>query len=195
MSTFKRLIVFVLMVSFVCACQPMAEQNPVQASATRGSALGRPLRAGDPAPDFRLVSATGAQVHLADELKAGGPVVLIFYTGGFCRLCLDALRALQAQLPQFQASGAQLFAIASQSPAEAAASARDAAVQYPVLADPQAQVARQYGVHPLLPGRTKGNQTPVSVFIVAASGTILWSGSALANGQPAVATILAQLRH
>ena len=125
----------------------------------------------------------------------GRPVVLIFYSGGFCRLCLNALRALEAQHPAFQASGARLIALASQTPAEAAVTARDAALHYAVLADPQAQVARQYGVHPLLPGRTKLNQTPVSVFIVAPSGAILWTGSALANSQPAVEAVLAQLPH
>jgi len=193
MSAFKRLVVLAWIVCLLCACQPMAEQHLVQASGARGSALGRPLRAGDPAPDFRLASATGTTVHLADELKAGGPVVLIFYTGGFCRLCLDALRALEAQRAAFQAGGARLIALASQSPAEAAATVRDAAVQYPILADDQAQVARQYGVYPLLPGQTKMNQSPVSVFIVAPSGVIVWTGSALANSQPVVATILAQL--
>jgi len=204
MKSIMQSTTLALMVCVLCACQPIAsrtiyptripaEQHLVPAGAAHSTRLGRPLLAGDQAPDFRLVSATGALVHLTAELKAGGPVVLIFYSGSFCRLCLDVLRALDAQRAAFQASGARLIALASQTPAEAAATASDAGLQYAVLADTQAQVARQYGVHPLLPGRTKVNQSPVSVFIVAPSGVILWTGSGLANSQPAVEIVLAQL--
>src|SRR5213075_2147949 len=91
-----------------------------QAADTPATIAGRPLLAGARAPDFHLIGATGVTTHLADELLAGGPVVLVFYTSHYCHVCEDVLRTLETQRPAWQASGARLIAIARQSVAEAA---------------------------------------------------------------------------
>src|SRR5438105_13540407 len=99
MNSIKQSTTLALMVCILCACQPIAggannptrigaEQSLGLASNARSVGLGRPLLAGDVAPDFRLISDTGALVHLADELKAGRPVVLIFCNIGLCRASL-----------------------------------------------------------------------------------------------------------
>jgi peroxiredoxin len=191
------------MVCVLCACQSMASLpgRPEQNQAPEPRALdttpviiaGRPLLAGEKAPDFRLDNASGTTVRLADELRAGSPVVLIFYTNHYCRICLDLLRALEAKRPAWQTSGARLIAIAHQSVDEAAASARQASASYAFLADNDGRAAREYGIWPFLPGRNKNRQSPVMVFIVERSGVIRWAGPGLVNSQPAIEIILSQL--
>lgn len=73
------------------------------------------LKAGDPAPDFRLPDARGCQVRFRD-LLAKGPVVVSFYRGGWCPYCNLELRALQNALPEIKQLGAQLVAISPQTP-------------------------------------------------------------------------------
>jgi len=204
MILFKRLTALVLLIGLLCACQPSGARRarpapnqarvlPVLDTTMPVASGGRPLLAGQPAPDFRLSSAAGTTMQLADALRAGGPVVLIFYTTPNCRICLEVLRALEARRQAWQASGAHLIAIARQSVADAAVGAQQSGTHYDFLADSDGRVARAYGIWPLLPGRTKIRQSPVTVFIVEPSGVILWTGSALTDGQPAVETILGQL--
>jgi peroxiredoxin len=200
-NSFKRLTSLAVMVFVLCACQPLASmparpgQNPARAQGASAPAVsaGLPLRAGARAPDFRLAGAGGATLHLADTLHAGGTVMLIFYTSRYCRVCLDVLSTLETDRPAWQTRGARLIAIARQSVAEAAASAQQANAGYAFLADSDGQVARSYGVWPLLPGQTKNRQSPMMVFILEPSGVIRWSGSMFVGGQPAVETVLGQL--
>jgi len=77
------------------------------------------------------------------------------------------LGALEAERPEWQTSGARLIAIAHQSVAEAAASMQQAGASYAFLADSNGRVAREDGVWPLLPGRPKNRQSPVTVFIIS----------------------------
>ena len=204
MNSFKRSTIVALMVCVLCACQSMASlpARPKHSQAPEPRALdttrpatiaGRPLLAGEQAPDFRLVNAGGTTVHLSDELQAGGPVVLIFYTSHYCRICLDVLRALEARRPAWQTGGARFIALARQSVAEAAASAQQAGASYAFLADSNGRVAREYGVWPLLPGRPKNRQSPVTVFIIEPSGVIYWTSSGLVDSQSIVETMLGQL--
>ncbi|MDA6082881.1 redoxin domain-containing protein, partial [Escherichia coli] len=62
---------------------------------------------GEKAVDFKLTNALGRDVILFEEL-AKGPVVLVFYRGGWCPFCNMQLKAYQQILPEVQAIGAQL---------------------------------------------------------------------------------------
>ncbi|CAN7761739.1 peroxiredoxin-like family protein [Paenibacillus sp. LjRoot56] len=65
--------------------------------------------------DFKLTNALGQDVILFEEL-AKGPVVLVFYRGGWCPFCNMQLKAYQQILPENQGMGAQLIAISQQKP-------------------------------------------------------------------------------
>ena len=56
------------------------------------------------APDFALPNVNGETIQLS-QLLTKGPVVLIFYRGGWCPFCNLALRSYQAILPQIQSAG------------------------------------------------------------------------------------------
>jgi peroxiredoxin len=107
--------------------------------------LGRALREGDRAPNFRLPNGQGGFVELNALLKQG-PVVLTFYRGQWCPYCNLELRAYQKLLPQLQALGASLIAVSPQTPDNSLSTAEKNELAYPVLSDVGLQVARAYGL-------------------------------------------------
>jgi peroxiredoxin len=107
--------------------------------------LGRALREGERAPNFRLPNAQGGSVEL-DALLKQGPVVLAFYRGQWCPYCNLELRAFQKVLPQLKALGASLVAVSPQTPDNSIGMAEKNELTYPVLSDVGLHVARAYGV-------------------------------------------------
>jgi peroxiredoxin len=103
------------------------------------------VKAGDPAPDFRLPDAFGGKRRL-HGLLAKGPVVVSFYRGGWCPYCNLELRALQNALLTIQQLGAQLVAISSQTPDESLSTAEKNELAFPVLSDIRSTTAKSYGI-------------------------------------------------
>ncbi len=101
---------------------------------------------GDTLASFTLSDATGAQVTL-DQLVEAGPVVIVFYRGGWCPYCNVALRTYQRELvPELAGFGARLVAISPQSPDESLSTAEKADLEFTVLSDPGNRVARGIGI-------------------------------------------------
>ncbi len=101
---------------------------------------------GDHLEAFTLEDATGTPVAL-DDLVADGPVVVVFYRGGWCPYCNVALRAYQQELlPQLPTFGARLVAISPQAPDESLTTTQKADLEFTVLSDPGARVARRLGI-------------------------------------------------
>jgi peroxiredoxin len=112
-------------------------------------ARGRPADAvavGDVLSDFTLPDATGRDVSLS-ALVAGGPAVLVFYRGGWCPYCNLALHQYQSELvPRLASFGATLAAISPQKPDESLTTVEKHDLQFAVLSDAGARVARQLGI-------------------------------------------------
>ncbi len=101
---------------------------------------------GDVLSDFTLPDATGRDVSLS-ELVTDGPVVLVFYRGGWCPYCNLALHQYQSELvPLLPSYGATLAAISPQKPDESLTTAEKHGLQFAVLSDAGARVARQLGI-------------------------------------------------
>ena len=77
---------------------------------------------------------------------------------------------LQRSLEQFNALGAEIVALSTETLEASTRMAKGQRIEYPVLADPEHQVIGAYGVYDLLGDR---RATP-SVFIVDEEGTIVW---------------------
>jgi peroxiredoxin len=103
--------------------------------------LNKALRAGDRFPAFQLPGATGQMVR-SQELLQKGPLVISFYRGTWCPYCNLELAALQAQLADIHAAGAQLVAISPQTPDHSLTMAEKNQLQYPVLSDAGNDLAR-----------------------------------------------------
>lgn len=96
--------------------------------------------------EFTLPDANGSDVSLS-ELVAHGPAVLVFYRGGWCPFCNLALRSYQSELmPELERYDATLVAISPQKPDESLSTADRHALQFPVLSDTGARVARRLGI-------------------------------------------------
>jgi peroxiredoxin len=101
---------------------------------------------GDTLSSFTLSDATGSPVSL-DQLVETGPVVLVFYRGGWCPYCNLALRTYQRELvPELFAFGARLVAISPQTPDESLSTIEKAELDFTVLSDPGSRVAQSVGI-------------------------------------------------
>lgn len=103
------------------------------------------LQVGDVAPDFSLKNAKGEMVSLYQELT-NGPVVLTWYRGGWCPYCNMTLQAMQENLPQFKALGANVLALTPELPDSSMSTAEKNALAFQVLSDVNNQVASLYKV-------------------------------------------------
>ncbi len=110
---------------------------------------------GEPARPFTLPDGEGAELALG-ELLARGPVVVVFFRGGWCPYCNLELRAYQAALPEIEAAGASLVAISPQSAARSAETVEKASLGFPVLTDARNEVARVYGLTFTVPEGVRG---------------------------------------
>jgi peroxiredoxin len=101
---------------------------------------------GDVLSDFTLPDATGQDVSLS-ELVTDGPAILVFYRGGWCPYCNLALHQYQSELvPQLPSYSARLAAISPQKPDESLTTAETHNLQFAVLSDSGARVARALGI-------------------------------------------------
>ena len=107
-------------------------------------------RAGEKAPMFVLPDGNGDTVALAD-LLADGPVVVMWYRGGWCPYCNMQLNAMQDALPYFDEANATLLAISPEIPDSAMSTQEQNALGFVVLSDVGNVAAEQYGVAYELP--------------------------------------------
>jgi peroxiredoxin len=102
-------------------------------------------QAGDTLPDFVLTDAAG-EVVASDELLAKGPLVLVFYRGGWCPYCDVMLRSLDEHRAAILATGASLIGVSPEKPGELAHTAERLGVGLRLLSDPGARLARACGL-------------------------------------------------
>lgn len=146
---------------------------------------------GDKAPDFTLPDALGGDVTLSELLKEG-PVVLVWYRGGWCPYCNIHLHALQQALPEFNKAGAELVAISPELPDNSISTKDKNNLAFHVLSDVQNKVGKVYNVVYTLPdfiaarynktfdlmkyNGDDSNELPLSAaYVIAQDGTITFA--------------------
>jgi len=105
----------------------------------------RALKVGDSAPDFKLPDVHGELVQLHSLLR-GGPVVVVFYRGGWCPYCNLHLRGFQRRLTEIRELGAQVVAISPQLPDNSLSTQEKNQLAFAVLSDVGNNVAREFGI-------------------------------------------------
>ena len=107
--------------------------------------LNKALNVGDQAPNFTLTNQLGESISLYDELK-NGPVVLIWYRGGWCPYCNITLHYMQERLPDFKAQDASLLALTPELPDQSLNTSEKHELQFNVLSDVGNKIGKEYGV-------------------------------------------------
>ncbi|MDM0001063.1 peroxiredoxin-like family protein [Variovorax sp. J22P240] len=105
----------------------------------------RAKRAGDPAPDVVLPDAFGNPVRLS-KLWRKGPLVIVFYRGGWCTYCNLQLRAWRQQESELARLGATLLAISPQTPDNSLSTAENNELAFTVLSDSSLEAANGFGI-------------------------------------------------
>lgn len=105
----------------------------------------RALREGDLVPEFTLPDATGSEVSLA-SIVGEGSAIIVFYRGAWCPYCNLELRAYQKWTPCLRVAGVSIAAISPQLPDGSLSMQQKNSLEFPVLSDAGAQVARAFGV-------------------------------------------------
>ncbi|MGV9801079.1 peroxiredoxin-like family protein [Mycobacterium sp. NPDC003449] len=101
---------------------------------------------GDVMPDGKLLDAHGAPTSL-EQLRDGGPAVVVFYRGAWCPYCNIALRTYQGELvPALRERGFALIAVSPQKPDGSLSAAETNELTYAVASDPGNQIAAGLGI-------------------------------------------------
>lgn len=103
------------------------------------------LQAGDRAPDFTLPDQDGRPVRLAD-LLAQGSVIVYFYPADFTPGCTREACAIRDLHDDIVGAGIRVVGISPQDSATHARFREHYALPFPLLADTEKHVIKEYGV-------------------------------------------------
>ncbi len=104
------------------------------------------LKVGEKAPDIALSDIDGKKFSLANEVKKG-PVVAIFYRGGWCPFCNTQLRSLESKvMPKLKKLGASLIAISVDKVDEGLKSKQKDSFSFRIFSDSKAEILQRYKI-------------------------------------------------
>lgn len=153
---------------------PLFESNDIADAVFAATGVpARAKRAGDLAPDVTLPDARGRPVRLSDAWHRG-PLVLVFYRGGWCGYCNLQLRAWQRQADELARLGATLLAISPQTPDNSTDTAEDNQLTFTVLSDSGLEAANGFELAFTLPPELVNFYGSVGTDIPVLNGNGLW---------------------
>jgi len=103
------------------------------------------LQPGQPAPDFELLDQSGASVRLGD-LRGKSAVVLFFYPKDDTTGCTIEACAFRDEMPQFDALGAKIIGVSSDSSDSHTRFSAKHNLGYTLLSDPGGKVKKLFGL-------------------------------------------------
>lgn len=129
-----------------------------------------PLKAGTPAPEFKLPSTPDQKVALSEF--RGHPVVLAFYPADWSPVCSDQLALYSELCDEFRKHEATVLGISVDGVWSHSAFAKERGYHIPLLADfePKGEVSRRYGVY-----REKEGVCERALFVIDPEGKVHWS--------------------
>ncbi len=133
----------------------------------------RAKRAGDLAPDATLPDGSGRLVRLSDVWRKG-PLVVVFYRGGWCSYCSLQLRAWHQRADDLTRLGATLLAISPQTPDHSMRTDQDDQFTFTVLSDSNLDAANGFELAFTLPPELVSFYGSVGTDIPVLNGNGLW---------------------
>lgn len=107
------------------------------------------LKVGDKAPDFVLISETGKEWRLSDNL--GKVTALLFYPKNETLVCTRQMCSVRDNWLNYLETKAVVIGVSPGTAKEHRHFSRRHRLPLPILADPQRAITRIYGKHRLLP--------------------------------------------
>ncbi|MBP0019905.1 MAG: AhpC/TSA family protein [Cyanobacteria bacterium SBLK] len=158
---------------------------------TRSGIVENCLQVGDRIPDFSLLDTDGETIDL-QTLLTKELLVISFYRGNWCPYCNLELKALETIYQTIKTLNASLVAISPQNRKYSLSMREKRKLSFPVLSDPDNQIARLFGIVHQVPEHlwhiyqelqadfTKYNQhpaleLPLPATFICQAGTIAYS--------------------
>ncbi|WP_186146055.1 peroxiredoxin [Burkholderia gladioli] len=130
------------------------------------------LKAGDAAPDFTTQASIGGKTYdysLADQLKKG-PVVLYFYPAAFTTGCTIEAHAFADAVDDYKKYGATVIGVsADKIDTLTKFSVSECRSKFPVAADPDAKIIREYDAK--LPAMERAKRVS---YVISPEGKVLY---------------------
>ncbi|MDC1286630.1 AhpC/TSA family protein [Gammaproteobacteria bacterium] len=128
---------------------------------------------GNLAKDFSLVDTKGKKVTLS-EVVLCGPVILTFYRGSWCNFCNAALKFWDRYVPEIEARGSRLFAIAPEKIETCREFKAASGLRFDLLSDSNNDVAAMYGLVYELPKEAKEKLSSFGTDVGIINGNGSW---------------------
>jgi len=132
------------------------------------------LHVGDHAPDAVVFDQQGNEVSLA-SLYANGPIVVIFYRGGWCPFCNRALSAWHDKMPELRKAGGTFVAITAEDPDHAADTIAKHDLTFAVYSDSTMAAAKAYKVFFEVDKATKRKYKLFGIDLAETNGSGQWT--------------------
>lgn len=145
----------VLLLLCLVGCRGSQGNDPVAAATPEDLITMTGVRVGEQAPDVSFSLHDGRTVRLADY-RGNRAVVLFFYPKDNTPLCTTEACSFRDDYEKFQAAGAEVIGVSSDSAASHARFAERHGLPYPLAVDTDGAVRRAFGVAATLgvfPGR------------------------------------------
>ena len=112
----------------------------------------RVLKPGAKAPPFTLQDTRTGKPVRSEDLLSLGALVINFFRGRWCPYCITELETWRELQPEIRRRGALFIAISPQTPRQNDFTLQQHALTFPLLSDPGAAVAAQFGIaYPIPP--------------------------------------------
>ncbi len=124
---------------------------------------------GQEAPSATVQDFRGKEVELS-KLWAKGPVLLVFYRGGWCPYCNFQVRELTRAFPKFRERKVTPVLVSVDRPSESAKTQAAYEIPFPVLSDPELALHKAYQVLNEVDDETLAKYEKFGVDLEAQSG-------------------------
>ena len=109
------------------------------------------LSVGDKVKDFKVTDQNGNTIQLSELLKKG-KVVVVFYRGQWCPICMPHLRKLQKGLMEVEKEGASLLIITPEKQENIQKTMLKTSITVPIIYDENYKIMEDFDVA-FLPGK------------------------------------------
>lgn len=158
------------MKSFIYLSLSFVFSTVVLAGVPKSAAEAEPLEKGVKTPNPVVRTVVGESISL-DKVRAGKPVVLVFYRGSWCPFCMRHLSELQEVKGELEELGWRIVGVSPDKPVNLKAATKKAEVDYGLVSDSDMTAAKAFGVAFQVGNEDLGKLKSFGINLAEASGS------------------------